>query len=151
MVHVSAESAAVTRRRLLAVIAQAEFDVLEGTFAFQEFPRAHFPGHLAEQALAMVADLDVWSALAPAGGAARERFAVLCFHFPDELDNSGFVGWLASHLKRRLGTGVAVVCGSNSGRGGIFDYWCVPIALRDAAQLEVLALRKRGEAILATR
>ena len=44
------------------------------------------------------------------------------FHFPAGVDNSGFVGWLASHLKVVLGTGVLVVCGFNSQRGGVFDY-----------------------------
>jgi hypothetical protein len=28
-----------------------------------------------------------------------------------KVDNSGFVGWLASHLKAAIGTGVLVVCG----------------------------------------
>jgi hypothetical protein len=40
-------------------------------------------------------------------------------------------------LKRELGIGVFVVCGQNSRRGGIFDYWGVPMAMRSAA-VEVL-------------
>jgi hypothetical protein len=58
-----------------------------------------------------------------------ERFGVFSFHFPAGVDNSGFVGWLATHLKRRLGTGVFVVCGSNRARGGIYDHWGCPHAL----------------------
>ena len=55
-----------------------------------------------------------------------ERFGVFSFHFPAGVDNSGFVGWLATHLKHRLGTGVFVICGSNRARGGIYDYWGCP-------------------------
>jgi hypothetical protein len=144
MVYVSTESAEVTSRRLLRVIAQAQFHILDGAFSFREYPRAQFPAALTERAVAMVADAEVWSALVPAESSGGERLAVFSFHFPAGVDNSGFVGWLASHLKQRLGTGVVVICGSNSGRGGIFDYWCVPIELRDALLEEVRGLRKQG-------
>ncbi|GAA2491135.1 hypothetical protein Ahu01nite_029380 [Winogradskya humida] len=80
--------------------------------------------------LAVVRDEDSWSWLAPADPSAGERFVVVSFHFPPELDNSGFVGWLATHLKRELGTGVFVTCGQNSTRGGIYDYWGCPAQLR---------------------
>jgi hypothetical protein len=82
-------------------------------------------------------DDEVWSVLKAAGPDATEHFGLFSFHFRDGLDNSGFVGWLASALKRELGTGVFVICGQNSRRGGIFDYWGVPIAMRSAA-VEVL-------------
>jgi hypothetical protein len=51
------------------------------------------------------------------------------------------VGWLASILKRNLGTGVFVVCGQNSRRGGIFDYWGVPLAMRNEAMSLLNELR----------
>jgi len=66
------------------------------------------------------------------------------FHFPAGLDNSGFVGWLASHLKRQFGTGVVVICGQNSARGGIFDYWACPFAIADPVLAEIRALTGRG-------
>lgn len=66
-----------------------------------------------------------------------ELFAVWRFHFPAGADNSGFVGWLASHLKTLFGTGVFVVCGQNSADGGIFDYWGCPWALRDQVFAEL--------------
>ncbi len=47
--------------------------------------------------------------------------------------NSGFVGWLACWLKRELGTGVVVVCGQNSRRGGVYDYWGCPAHLCEQA------------------
>jgi hypothetical protein len=67
---------------------------------------------------------------------------VFGFHFVAGLDNSGFVGWLASHLKARLGTGVLVICGQNSNRGGIFDDWGVPWAAGEAAVAEIETLRR---------
>ncbi len=67
-------------------------------------------------------------------------FAIWRFHFPQGADNSGFVGWLATHLKTRIGTGVFVICGQNSNDGGIFDYWGCPWELRDSVLSEVRAL-----------
>jgi len=71
------------------------------------------------------------------------------FHFEPDLDNSGFVGWLTTHLKEALGTGVVVVCGHNAERGGVFDYWAVPAAMADAALAEVHRLRAAGRAAVA--
>ena len=52
----------------------------------------------------------------------------------DEADLARF-GY-KQELKRELGTGVLVVCGQNSARGGIFDYWGVPLGLRrDVARI----------------
>lgn len=139
--HISRETPAQTEQRLRRVVATAEMVFLPGDYAFTEFPLAQFPAHLAGRALAFVRDDTVWSALHPAEGGAAELFAVFRFHFPPQLDNSGFVGWLASHLKNRLGTGVLVVCGQNSAHGGIFDYWGVPAELRLEAEQEVARLR----------
>ncbi|MBI2518132.1 MAG: hypothetical protein HYV95_14600 [Opitutae bacterium] len=139
--HISRESPAQTERRLRRVIAAAEVVFLPGDYAFTEFPAAQFPAHLADRALALVRDDTVWCALHPATGGEAERFAVFRFHFPAQMDNSGFVGWLASHLKNRLGTGVMVVCGQNSAHGGIFDYWGVPVALRIEVEREIALLR----------
>jgi hypothetical protein len=45
--------------------------------------------------------------------------------------------------KRELGTGRFVVCGQNSRRGGIFDYWGVPLDLRTDAVRLLTVLRTR--------
>lgn len=63
---------------------------------------------------------------------------------PPNADNSGFVGWLATHLKTQLGTGVFVVCGSNHERGGIYDYWGCPADLLDQATQVIDELRTNG-------
>lgn len=140
--YVSRETPEQTDARLRRVIAAASFRPYDGVFAFEEFPARDFPRQTVRNALAIVRDEDVWSALMPVTAAPnRESFAVFAFHFADGLDNSGFVGWLASHLKAVLGTGVAVVCGQNSARGGIFDYWIVPLAVAKAAVAEIERLR----------
>jgi hypothetical protein len=139
--HVSQETPAQIHARLLKVVAAAEFRVLDGVFAFSEHPVETFPGARTRDALAFVRDEDVWSVLEPARGEEGEPIGVFSFHFPPGLDNSGFVGWLATHLKGVLGTGVIVVCGSNSARGGIFDYWGVPLAMREKAIEEIRRLR----------
>ncbi|WP_406268818.1 DUF6196 family protein [Streptomyces sp. NBC_00191] len=143
MVSVSVETAQQTEERLQRVLAEAEFVIQEGIWSFEEFP-ADRPPALTADALAVVRDADSWCRLVPAtgDGGDAERFGIFSFHFPDGADNSGFVGWLATHLKARLGTGVFVVCGSNRGRGGIYDYWGCPADLTAEAIRVVAELRE---------
>jgi len=140
--HVSQETPQRTETRLRQVLAEAELVWHEGSFSFFEFPASEFSIQKVEGALALVRDTDVWSVLKPSSSGSGENFAIFSFHFPDNIDNSGFVGWLASALKRRLGTGVFVVCGKNSRRGGIFDYWGIPVRMRGAVMEAVDTLRK---------
>ncbi len=149
MVSISAETAEEIELRLVQVISEAEFVVHEGYWQFEE---SAAPPVLTPEVLAVVRDEDVWSSLVPvlAGTTTdttgAERFGLFSFHFPHAADNSGFVGWLASHLKHELGTGVFVVCGSNTSRGGIFDYWGCPDILLDEAVAVVERLRSRAVA-----
>jgi len=138
---VSRESPDATEARLRLVLAQADLKTFDGLYAFKEWPLSEAPGVFGTPgALAFVRDEDKWSALVPSDGTG-ERFGLFSFHFKPGLDNSGFVGWLATRLKERCGTGVFVVCGHNSARGGVFDYWGYPVEVRD----EVLAaLRELG-------
>jgi len=141
---VSHETDAETDARLRRVIALADFVVYDDTFAFLESPAAGTPAEPRPDAVAIVRDDDVWSQLvplAPANKDAAELCALFRFHFPPGVNNSGFVGWLATHLKRELGTGVFVICGQNSRRGGIFDYWGCPLALRDDVRRVIERLR----------
>lgn len=133
--YISRETRTQVHERLREVIARAELTVLEGTYTFDEFPMPD-SGRLSSDALAYVRDDHSWSRLVPSADPARELFKVFRFHFAPGLDNSGFLGWLASDLKEKTGTGIFVVCGQNLDRGGIFDYWGCPAALGD----EVLAV-----------
>jgi len=141
---VSQETPQETHARLLQVAARAQLEFLDGTFGFEELPLSDFPRRASPQALAFVRDEEVWSQLVPSKDPATELFSVFCFHFTAGLDNSGFVGWLASYLKQTLGTGVLVVCGQNSRRGGIFDYWGCPAALGKAARQAIENLAAQG-------
>jgi hypothetical protein len=93
----------------------------------------------------VVRDEQSWSRLVPLTRQHQpvEHFGIFSFHFPAGLDNSGFVGWPATQLKMRLGTGVIVVCGSNRALGGIYDYYGCPIGLLGEAIAVVNALRAR--------
>ena len=126
--NVSIEDAHETETRLKQVLANASIKWFDEPFAFFEYS-THIPLPYDGQLLALVRDGECWSALQPAAETSLELFGVFSFHFPEDLDNSGFVGWLASLLKGRFGTGVFVICGHNSERGGIFDYWGVPYSL----------------------
>ncbi|SEP72313.1 DUF6196 family protein [Microlunatus flavus] len=150
MVSISRETAEETHERLRGVLAQAELDVLGGVWSFVESPLDQ-PPSLGAETLAVVRDDETWSALRPDDGGPedRERFGLVSFHFPPGLDNSGFVGWLAGELKARLGTGVFVVCGSNRGRGGIYDYWGCPVELLDEVVAIVRALVEPSTAVQA--
>src|SRR5215203_6421889 len=119
--YVSQETLPEIDARLRGVIAEAWLVTLEEAFVFDEFSHSDFPARIRPDAIALVRDDEVWSQLVPArepGDLGRERFTLLCFHFPPGRDNSGFVGWLASIIKERVGTGVFVVCGHNDSRGG---------------------------------
>jgi hypothetical protein len=143
MVSVSVETPKQVEARLRTAIAGADLRVYEGTWWFEEFPLDQ-PPTLTADALALVRDEHSWSRLVPSAGGAEgaELFGIFSFHFPAGADNSGFVGWLASRLKSELGTGVFVVCGSNSARGGIYDYWGCPVDLLDQAVAVVSGLRQ---------
>lgn len=140
MVDISNETADETDARLRLVIRKSQLKRYDGLFAFSEFPLDQFPAAAHPKALALVRDDEVWSQLVPYAGDESESFALFRFHFPPGIDNSGFVGWLATHLKQRFGTGVFVVCGQNSSRGGIFDYWGCPSELADEVLNEVSSL-----------
>lgn len=144
VVDISVETPEQIEQRLGRVIAAAEFVILPGDWAFGEAPLAQ-PPRLSDQVLAVVRDEDSWSWLAPATGEEPELFALFSFHFPPGQDNSGFVGWLATLLKERLGTGVFVVCGQNSARGGIYDYWGCPASLAPQACEIVQQLRAQTQ------
>jgi len=139
--YISHEAPSATHARLLKVIQRAELVVYDLPFAYIEVPRQRFPVELVEKALALVRDDVVWSALVPSESSTQERFLVFRFHFPAGLDNSGFVGWLATLLKQRIGTGVFVVCGQSSDRGGIFDYWGAPLSVAQQVLDELKELR----------
>ena len=128
--YISQETPAQTTARLRRVLAAADLHVYPEAYHFHETPLADFTPD--PRALALVRDTEVWSALVPAPPDAAEPFTLFSFHFPAGLDNSGFVGWLASTIKQELGAGVFVVCGQNSGRGGIFDYWGCPVEVGEA-------------------
>ncbi|WP_338426015.1 DUF6196 family protein [Sphingopyxis kveilinensis] len=137
MVSISHESIEETERRLKQVIQSAKLVVYDQEYAFAEFALSEFPNAINAEALALVRDDNVWSQLLPCTDPDEERFALFRFHFPAGADNSGFVGWLAGHLKRRFGTGVFVICGQNRNDGGIFDYWGVPSTVAHEAISEV--------------
>jgi hypothetical protein len=143
MVHVSMESPEETKARLLQVLKEADLQWYPGTFAFGEHEGGAIPRDVGSEVLALIRDGDKWCDLRPSSDDNLELFSIFSFHFSD-LDNSGFVGWLAGLLKAELGTGVLVICGYNSERGGIFDYWGVPSSLRQEAFSLLTRLRQAG-------
>jgi len=148
---ITPETPEQAHQRLLRVMAHARVDVLPCDYTFAEFPAAQFPADLASSlasnALALVRDQAVWSALVPASAQTKEedRYTVVCFHFAPDIPNSGFVGWLASEFKRQLGTGVFVVCGHNSADGGVFDYWGIPNSVARQATCLIHTMQSRGQ------
>tara|TARA_B110000093_G_C12730267_1_gene310021 strand:- start:49 stop:486 length:438 start_codon:yes stop_codon:yes gene_type:complete len=133
MVDISIETEEQTDIRLRSIISNADFETYEGYYVFEEFPLSEFNTNVDPNSLALVRDNEVWSQLVRANDSSKELFTLFSFHFDNGTDNSGFVGWLASLLKRELGTGVFVTCGQNTNRGGIFDYWGCPAALGEKA------------------
>ncbi len=124
--HIQTETPAQTDSRLRRVLRDAELHALPDQWHFTEFAHAVFATSLHPNALALIRDGDRWSQLIPADASAAEPLTLWSIHFQAGIDNSGFVGWLATLIKQHTGSGVAVICGQNTERGGIFDYWCAP-------------------------
>ena len=127
--YISTETSEQTESRLKKVIQTSDLKIYDKEYYFKEVTIDKF--QFEEQALAIVRDEEVWSFLIPSESSKTENFKVFSFHFEEGLDNSGFVGWLASKIKMDLGTGVFVVCGQNTNKGGIFDYWGCPASIAD--------------------
>jgi hypothetical protein len=147
--YVSRETPEQTDQRLRHVAAATDIEVLEGEWWFEEFPLERFGDRVRPDAIAVVRDSDGWSQLVQARTDDRptERFRLWCCHFPADLDNSGFVGWLATRIKRKTGSGILVVCGQNSARGGIYDYAGCPADVADVVLEEVRALIAHGHSM----
>ncbi|HJU87801.1 MAG TPA: DUF6196 family protein [Gemmatimonadaceae bacterium] len=140
--HISPETPGETAARLRRVIAAADFEKLPGFWWWNEFSQAEFPAGVRDEAIALVRDGDRWSQLVPLRRHDNpvETLRVWSFHFPPGIDNSGFIGWLATEIKRATGSGTLVVCGQNGERGGIYDYWAIPAAAGDDALRTIRAL-----------
>jgi len=136
VVSISQERRVESERRLRAVLRSAELAHLDGAWCFRRID-----GGLPEHALATVRDADGWCALMPAADDALERFGITLTTFAPEIENSGFVGWLATTIKHRLGSGVFVICGDNPSRGGIFDYLGYPLEIAEAVRALIDELR----------
>lgn len=127
--YISKESKLQTEKRLIKVLKSSRFKIYQEPYYFRELPLNNFV--MDPNALAIVRDEEVWSLLIPVEKEGTENFRIFRFHFKSGIDNSGFVGWLATKIKKKFGSGVFVVCGQNTNKGGIFDYWGCPIEIAD--------------------
>ena len=130
MLHVSIESDLASEIRLRDVFRRSRIEKYDAPYSFLESDSQTPSNNIAQSAIALIRDGASISQLQPAVHDDVEQFALWSVHFPAEVDNSGFVGWLARKLKRKFGAGVFIVCGSNSSCGGIYDYWGAPEQLR---------------------
>jgi len=147
MLHIKKETVEQTNKRLISVISSCQFEVCRGFYIYHEFSSSSFLAHFRIDALAVVRDKDTWSQLIPSKEKSTELYKVFSFHFKRGIDNSGFVGWLASYLKHKIGTGVFVVCGFDSQQGGFYDYWGCPAEISDKVIYEVNKLMNLNEII----
>lgn len=142
MLYVSRETPEATDERLSGVLARSTVTWLPDAYRFEEVPPGGRMG-VADPALAWIRNGATWSRLVPTDPRAVDQpYGLLQVRFPDGVDNSGFVGWLAGHLKRALGTGVFVICGYDRKDGGIYDYTAFPWKLSESVRREVEALRE---------
>lgn len=138
---ITRESQLQSQERLRSVLHAADVAWLPGHFGFTETANFEDAVLAARKALALVRDENSWCVLAEAEEKSPEKFRVFTCHFAPDIPNSGFVGWLASEIKREVGSGVFVVCGHNRQRGGIFDYWGVPEEVAPGVQSLIEKLR----------
>lgn len=130
MVDVVIESLSTMHHKLEHVLREAAVTSV-GIFVWKEVSDLGDAGY--SEALAYVCGNGGWIALVPSLESGPEQLQVVRINFEPDQDNSGFVGWLATLLKTELGADITVVCGYDSANGGVFDYWCVPISVADAA------------------
>ncbi len=136
MVSISRERPVESEWRLRAVLRSTQLVHLPEAWCFQRIA-----GNPPADAVATVRDVDGWCALVPATEDSGERFGLTLSTFAPHIDNSGYVGWLATVVKQRLGSGVFVICGDNPRRGGIFDYLGYPLEVADAVRVLIDELR----------
>lgn len=137
MVSISQERPVESQRRLRAVLRTTQLVHLPEAWCFQRIV-----GDPPEGAIATIRDVDGWCALVPATEDSGEQFGLTLSTFAPHIDNSGYVGWLATAVKQRLGSGVFVICGDNPRRGGIFDYLGYPLEVADAVRNLIDELRR---------
>src|SRR5215510_967991 len=101
-----------------------------------------------EASIARVRDGGKLSALGPcpATEVTAERFEVFRVVLPAGEDDSGYVGWLASRIKARTGSGLFVICGYDRERGGVFDYYGIPAEAADDVR-QLLAATPRADSL----
>lgn len=126
--NISQETPQQTEKRILELLPQSDLKIYSGSYAFEDFGK-EVPIDVNSHTLALVLDDHSWSRLIPSDDPEKELYGVFRFHFPEGVDNSGFVGWLSTHIKQKFGSGVMVVCGFNSSKGGIYDYYGCPFEL----------------------
>lgn len=137
MVSISQERPVESERRLRAVLRTTQLVHLPEAWCFQRIASDPPVG-----AIATVRDVDGWCALVPATEDSGERFGLTMSTFAPHIDNSGYIGWLATVVKHRLGSGVFVICGDNPRRGGIFDYLGYPLEVADTVRALIDELRR---------
>lgn len=137
--YISKETHIQTEQRLLKVLQSSSLKFYDRPYFFVEYKSKKEQPF--DECLAMVRDDEVWSYLIPSKSDQTENFKIFSFHFKEGLDNSGFVGWLATKIKERFGSGVFVICGQNSNRGGVFDYWGCPFELAEPVETFIKALQ----------
>jgi len=139
--------------RLLGVISWSRFEVLRDDHVWAPMSPGQAP---AGEAIACVRDGDIWNQFIPASSTARgQRYRVVSFHSKEGTDASGFVAWLAAHLKRSAGTGSVVICGKDRRDTpelfktslAVFDYWCCPIAAGDKFVAVMRSLIEQGKTL----
>lgn len=96
--HISKETGEEVEERLIRVLKSASLEVFDGAYYFKEMPANKFC--FEPKALAMIKDNKIWSFLIPSESSNNDNFKIFSFHFTNELDNSGFIGWLASKIKK---------------------------------------------------
>jgi hypothetical protein len=133
MISISHERQVESERRLRRVISAASVRHLEGAWSFRRFS-----GAVPADALSAIRDDEGWCALV-----SGEDYGITMTTFSPSIENSGFVGWLSTTIKQRLGSGVFVICGDNPERGGIFDYLGYPIEI--AGDVRALIDDLRGD------
>lgn len=145
MLYVSRETPEATAKRLASVLARSTVTWFPEPYRFEELPSGSQRG-IDDPAVAWLRNGTTCSRLVRTNPHAVDQpYGLIQIRFPEGVDNSGFVGWFVSHLKRALGIGVFIICGYDQKEGGIYDDTGFPWNVAESVRRELEALRELGQ------
>jgi hypothetical protein len=107
MTTVKIETNSKLIERLYYVLKQSEFVEFDELYYFKQFEETP---NLENNALSYIRNGNYWTGLIEAEDDRTENYKIFCFKVNTTSNNSGFLGWMATEIKKKLGISIIVFC-----------------------------------------